>query len=553
MHPRYYQVEAKDAVLDYLINKQGSPLVVLPTGTGKSLVLSMLCQEITERWSETRIFVATHVKELVSQDYLEFMELSPFANAGLYSAGLNRRETNNQILFVGIQSVYNKANELGHCDLLIIDEAHTLPKEGEGRWLTFINELKKINPNLRVVGLTATDYRMDSGLLTSGDGALFTEVCYEYGLLQALKDGFLCPIIPKSMATKYDISNVGMVGGEYNQKQLDDAFNIDAKTRAAIDEIETYGADRKSWLIFAAGNKHAESIHAELQRRGYDGACITKDTDRTTRDRAVADIKTGAIRYLVNNKVFTTGFNAKNIDLIADLGPTKSAGLHVQKLGRGTRTIGANIDESIANGKADCLLLDFARNVDYHGPLDKIKGRDKDKGDGDAPVKVCPGVMPDGSGCHELLFAGIRKCFRCGHEFESEGPDIRTHGGDNAVLSTQIEPEWHDVVLTTFTRHLKKGKEYATLQATYVTYAGRFMEWVCFEHPKGGFAHNNAIKWYRQHENGFDMPSSAASAAELEWRKPSRVLVKPDGKFFRIVGKEFSEQGGEVLDFEIPF
>lgn len=559
MELRYYQRASIDSLYTYFQTNIGNPVVVLPTGTGKSLVLSGFINEAIQAWPETRIVVATHVAELVEQDYLEYVTLSPFANAGLYSAGLGRRDTKNQTLFVGIQSVYNKAHKIGHVDLLMVDEAQTIPQEGDGMWRKFIAALLEINPYMKVVGLTATDYRMSSGLITTGENRIFTDVCYEYPLLQAIKDGYLCPIIPSNMATRYDIESLG-AGKEYTEKELDRVFNIDGLTSAALDEVEAFGKDRKSWLIFGASNAHAKAIHAELQRRGYKGACVTQDTPPAERDQAAKDIKSGSIRYLVNNKIFTTGFNCKSIDLIADFGKTKSPGLHVQKLGRGTRCIGANIHESIENGKADCLLLDFARNVDFHGALDQIRGRDKTKGSGEAPMKICPGLLPDKIPCGEVLFAGIRICFNCGHEFPMDSElDIRTSGGSAAVLSTQIEPEWHHVVAMDVALHRKRGAPDAppTMRVTYLTLGGRFSEYICFEHS--GYAHKKAVSWWRKCGIAALMPRTVESAIEFNYPVPTRISVLPDGKYWRIVDRDFSAPPDEVLIhngeeyYEIPW
>lgn len=566
MKLRYYQRDAIESLYTYFERNDGNPLIVMATGTGKSVVIAKFIEEAMTAWPSTRIINATHSRDLVSQNYAEFVNECPFADAGVYSAGLNRRDTHNAVLFAGIQSIYDKADQIGACDLLIIDEAQGVSEDDDTMWRKFISDMKLKNPYLKVIGLTATDYRMNSGLLTTGENAIFTDVVYEYGILRAIEDGYLCPIVPKTMGTAYDIESLPNRRGDYTESQLNAVFNIDEKTRAALDEVESYGADRKMWLIFAASTSHADAIHKELQARGYSGACVTDKTPPKERDKALSDAKSGKIRYLVNRYIFTVGSNIKSIDLIADFGRTLSAGLHVQKLGRGTRCIGADIHESIANGKINCLLLDFARNVDYHGPLDQIRGKDKTKGSGDAPVKVCPGKMPDNSVCGELLFAGIRKCYRCGHDFEMGSElDIRTNGGDSAVLSSQIEPEWHEVLSVSYAAHKKEDKKHATMKVTYSTIGGVFREWVCFDHPPGGYAHKKAYKWFMDQFPRFAMPESVEAAIKCPWRKPKAILTMPDGKFWRVIEYDFGsgdhdediekQQEKNILenDYEIPF
>ena len=536
---RPYQRQSVDALWTYFANYNGNPIVVLPTGCGKSLVLSQFCREAIEGFPSTRIVVATHVKELVSQDYLEFVELWPEAKAGIYSAGLNRRDTRDQVLFVGIQSVYNKAFTIQRCDLLVVDEAHMIPDSGLGMWRQFINDLLVINPQMKIIGLTATDYRMGSGALVEGDDRIFTDIAYEYPILKAFEEGYLCEVIPKHMDTFLDVSAVGLAGGEFKGGELERAVNIDVNTVKAVDEIIRYGEHRRSWLVFTAGNKHAHGVHARLEALGFGGACVTQETGTRERDAAVRAIKDGSIRYLVNSFVFTTGFNAKNIDLIADLGHTNSPGRHVQKVGRGTRPIYADgFDlstrqgrlEAIAQGpKPNCLLLDFARNCDRHGPLDQIRGRrKKGKGLGDAPVKVC-------DKCHCTCFAGLRSCPDCNTPFPEPEIKVSASAGTAAVISTQVVPEWRDVIGMDMQRHAKPGKT-PSLRVTYYTTDGKFSEWICFEHA--GYAREKAVKWHKDRMST-DVPAAVDEALRIAYRQPSRILVKKDGEFWRVLNYEF--------------
>lgn len=525
MELRSYQKKAVQSTWEYLCTNEGAGIIVIPPGGGKSLILAQFCKEAIEQWPDTRIINSVGVRELVQQNYMEFVNLCPFMDTGIYSAGLKRRDTDHQILFCGIQSVYKKAYELQRCDILIIDECHGIPKDGEGMWLQFIEDLRKINPDMRIFGLSATPFRLDSGNLTSGDGKMFNDIIYEYGLLEAIESGYLCPVIPKKMATKFDLSKVGTLGGEYKQGELEVAVNIDSITKAAMDEIELYGQDRKRWLIFAAGNNHAKAIHAELAARGYKGECVTQDTERTVRDGAIAGLKSGENRYIVNNKILTTGTNIPGIDLIADLGPTKSGALVVQKLGRGTR---------LFPGKVDCLVLDFSNNLQEHGPLDKIKGKDKRKssGDGDAPIKACPQ-------CHEVVFAGLRVCFRCGFEFPAPELDIRSTAGNAPILSSQIEPEWLDVLSMKLKWHQKDGGKHPVMKVEYTTLQGRIREWVCFEHPRSGRAYKKAAQWHMDRLYMVSIPEKVEDAIKLDYPVPVRIKVIMADKWPEVLDWDF--------------
>lgn len=548
MQLRYYQENAINYTFDWLQNNEGNPLVVLPTGTGKSLVVAKVGEIVTQH-QDARVLCAIHTEELVEQNYLEFCEIMPFMDTGVYCAGLKRKEKDSRVVFGSIQSMYKKAYQIGRIDVLIVDEAHTISRNDETRWGQFIGDLLTINPDMRVIGLTATPYRLDSGNLI-GENTLFTAISYEYPLLDAIRDGYLCEVVPKGMAAKFDLSGVGKRGGEYVQSELENAVNVDAVTVAALDEVEQFGVGRRSWLIFASGTKHAHAIHAELQRRGYKGAVIDKDTPKDERREAIRTFKNYELRYLVNFKVLTTGFNHKGVDLIVDMNPTQSAGLHVQKVGRGTRPLYADgmpmdtpqqrIDAIAASQKPNCLLLDFAGNCETHGALDKIKGKDKEQteGGGIPPMKECPQ-------CATIVYAGVRVCngykldnTLCLYKFPENAPDIRSFAANIPVLSTQeIIEEW-TVDAVSYKLHQKKDKPLPTMQVTYTCNAGtaRVREWICFEHT--GRARQKAVEWWvkRCHIEGFPCPVNVQEAVELvsgddSFGKPSRLIVSVSGKF----------------------
>jgi DNA repair protein RadD len=226
MKLRPYQTAAVAAIYKYWENSANSGLVVLPTGTGKSLIVAEVCK-LTKEYPQTRIIVATHTREIIAQNFQKLIHAWPDAPAGIYSAGMNKRDTHHKILFVGIQSVYNKAFVLQRCDILIVDECHSIGRESLSMWGRFIADLKTINTHMRVLGCTATPYRLDSGNLTEGEDSLFKEIAYEYGILEAVRDGYLCEIVPKSMATKLDVSSVHKRGGEFIESELQAAVNVD--------------------------------------------------------------------------------------------------------------------------------------------------------------------------------------------------------------------------------------------------------------------------------------------------------------------------------------
>jgi DNA repair protein RadD len=300
-----------------------------------------------------RILICTHVRELVAQNHAELMMLWPGAPAGIYSAGLRKRQLGSRILFCSVQSVHRRALQIQQCDMLLIDEAHLVPRDATTMYGRLIKELREINPAMKVIGYTATPYRMDQGLLY-GPGEIFTHVAHETPVRLLIEQGFLVPLVSRSRkGVEINTTGVHTRLGEFVASELEEiALDPEVIERIA-DDIVANGHDRRGWLFFGVSIKHCELMNEALRDRGVLSAVISKDTPDDERARLITSYKNMAIRCLCSMGVLTTGFNAKHVDLIALARPTKSTGLYIQMVGRGTRCIGANIEESVANGKSE--------------------------------------------------------------------------------------------------------------------------------------------------------------------------------------------------------
>ncbi|HMQ92666.1 MAG TPA: DEAD/DEAH box helicase [Amaricoccus sp.] len=519
---RPYQQAAIDAIYGYFAENTGHPLIVIPTAGGKSLVMAAFVEGVLKAWPDQRILIVTHVRELIAQNHAELIGLWRDAPAGIYSAGLGRRDLGARILFAGIQSIHRRAYDVQQCDLVLIDEAHLIPAASDTMYRRFLDTLARINPQLKVIGFTATPYRLDSGMLHEGKGALFTDIAFEVSVRQLIDDGFLCPLVSKAAETRLDVSGVGSRGGEFIPSQLQAAVDLPEITEAAIDEVVRLGADRKSWLAFCAGVEHATHVAEAIRARGFSAATIFGDTPKPERDRTIAAFKRGEIRALASMGVLTTGFNAPGVDLIAMLRPTKSTGLYVQMAGRGTR---------LAPGKADCLVLDFAGNVARHGPIDAVKPKRPGAGEGEAPCKVCPE-------CQSILATAVRVCPDCGHAFPPPKVQVEREASTLAILTTG-KPQWVQVDSVGYRAHEKAGSR-PTLQVDYRCGLVRHREWVCFEHT--GYARQKAVAWWRQRAPGMPVPRTVTEA--LAWSRqiaaPREIAVRPQGRFTEIVSVRFA-------------
>lgn len=523
---RPYQASAVDAVYAYFSAYTGNPLIVMPTGTGKSVVIATFVREAIAAYPDTRILVLTHVRELIAQNFQALLRAWPEAPAGIYSAGLSRKDIRSQIIFAGIQSIHKHAERLQRCDIIIIDEAHLINGADSGMYRNFIREVGIINSGLtKVVGFTATPYRLGSGVLHDGDDKLFTDIAYEYSILDAIRDGYLSPVTAKRTATQYDLTGVGTSGGEFIASQLEAALDRDDKTEAAVAEICEAGRDRGSWLIFASGVRHAEHVRDAVRRAGYSAETVTGKTPDGERAAIIAAFKAGRLRCLTNANVLTTGFDAPGTDLIGLLRPTQSAGLYVQMVGRGTR---------LAPGKDDCLVLDFARNVERHGPIDMIEPRKpRKKGEpGDAPTKVC-------KQCQTICHASARECMCCGAEFAppEPGKNLTETAAQHALLSTQIQPEWLDVSDVSYAPHERAGKP-KSMKVTYRCGLLTYSEWVAIEHA--GYPRQRAEQWWKR-RTMVPVPHTVAEALEHthDLRTPLAIQVKLVGKYPDITNVRF--------------
>lgn len=497
---RPYQEASKAAAYEHLRSRSDNPCVVIPTAGGKTPVIASVCKDAVGEW-DGRVLVLAHVKELLEQTADKLRAVCPEVKFGIYSASLKRRDTAHSVIVAGIQSVYKRACDLDRFDLVIVDEAHLIPPEGEGMYRQFLADAKTINPNLRVIGFTATPFRLKTGSICTADGIL-NHVCYEVGVRELIRDGYLCPLITKAGTNKADTSQLHVRGGEFVAGEMEDLMDEPSLVAAACGETVAYTRDRNAVLIFASGVKHGQHIVDELvQQHGLACGFVTGETPTRERDEVLGKFRGGQLKYLVNVNVLTTGFDAPNIDCVALVRPTLSPGLYYQMVGRGFR---------LHASKADCLVLDFGGNVIRHGPVDDLRIKAAANGTGEAPAKECPE-------CLALIAAGYATCPQCGYVFPP--PERQKHdaqASDAGILSGQVTNNRFTVHETYFSVHTKRGArddDPKTMRVDYKVGWNQFKsEWVCFEHE--GYARQKAVAWWRQRSPD-PIPDSAERAVEI--------------------------------------
>lgn len=518
---RPYQKEAVDAVYAHLSDRPTNPCVVVPTAGGKSWILGTVASDVASKWGG-RVLVLAHVKELLEQNADKLRRICPGLDIGIYSAGLGKREAAAPVVVAGIQSVYNKADALGRFALVIVDEAHLIPPDGDGMYRTLLSALKAANSKLRIVGFTATPYRLHGGLLCQ-EGNILEEVCYEVGVRRLIDEGWISRVSAKAGRMNADLAHLHVRAGEFIQEEVEKAVDTASAVDTAAHDLVARTKDRKSIIVFCASVKHC--VHVAEKLRALDPAAraevVTGDTPSVERARILREFRGDVqkdlfgnserpVKYLVNMGVLTTGFDAPNIDCVALLRPTKSAALYVQMVGRGFRL-------SPETGKTDCLVLDYGGNIVRHGPVDAVTVHDRRPGQTrEEPLaKECPD-------CGEMIHPALLECPVCGHKFPPRETDLgdAQNGG---ILAGERTYEEREVLYVDYEAHEKRGakpEEHRprTLQVTYFfDEMGRdtVREWLCPEHPPG-FAHRKYLDWWRRHvPKDMPPPDDAAEAARL--------------------------------------
>jgi DNA repair protein RadD len=481
---RPYQEDVKTAVYDHLRSRQDNPCAVVPTAGGKTPIMASICKDAVGLWGG-RVLVLAHVKELLEQTAEKLSVVCPEIGFGIYSAGLKRRDTDHPVIIASIQSVYKRACELDRFDLILIDEAHLISPDSESMYQHFLADARIINPEVRIVGFTATPYRLKSGSICTVEGIL-NQICYEVGVRELIRDGFLCPLISKAGRAKVDTSELHIRGGEFVTDEVEALMDKDSLVQSAVSEIIQYTTDRNACLIFASSIQHGKHIVDVLaDEHGVECGFVCGETPTLERDLTLARFKTGKLKYLCNVNVLTTGFDAPHIDCVALVRPTMSPGLFYQMVGRGFR---------LHPSKESCLVLDFGGNVLRHGPVDDIRITTNDRGDGKAPAKECPE-------CRALIATGFSSCPQCGFVFPP--PDRKQHdpkASEAGILSGQVTTTKYQVEDAYYGMHSKRGADESaprTLRVDYrIGWHDYKSEWVCFEHE--GYARQKAIAWWRK-------------------------------------------------------
>lgn len=498
MQLREYQIDAINALWScFREHPTARPLVVCPTGSGKSHICAEIIKQIRAKKKDWRVLVLTHRKEIVEQNSRKYQELTGEA-VGIMSAGLGLKIIR-PVTFANIQSIYRDTN---HWDVVIIDECHLISGKPESMYAKFLDK----HSSAKVIGLTATPYRMDHGFLI-GPNTLFTHVAYEIHIAHLIGQGFLSPLVTVG-EQEMDTSKVAFRGFDFAQEQLEVVALEYTKQHA--ESILKRTENKRHVLVFCAGVNHAQEIAALLG-----GECVHGGLANFERDRIIERFKSGINRYLTNCDILTTGFDFPAIDCIVLLRATQSTGLYVQICGRGSR---------IAEGKKDCLILDYGGNVRRHGPIDLITVEHKER---DArfslpPLKTC-------SECGCVVNIRVMECPCCRAKF----PELPKHTAE-PIAPPILAQSGFNVEQVNMCVHFKVGGTPSFRIDYFLDFDEKISDFWCFGHT--GYAREKACQNWQKFGGRLPAPRDAHEAFDRksELRQPTRIVAKKDGKYWRV-------------------
>ena len=521
---RDYQKEAIQKTYDFWTNKKGiNPVIVCPTGSGKSLIIAKMCEDVCTYDDYSRVLILTHSKELISQNYQELIGIWSDAPAGIYSASLNKRDLKSRIIFASVQSLVNRVNESDPFDLIIIDEAHMVNQKDETRYKKVFDVLSEKNKNVKIIGLSATPYRQFGGFIY-GKNKIFCDISFEVDIKFLIDNGYLVKPITKGALKQIDTSTLTIKkNGEYDDIELAEIVNKEELIGAVVSETIEYGKDRKAWIVFATSIEHAEKLQQEFLNKDINTKVITGSTKKDERDSILNDFKNGLIKCLVGINVLTTGFNAPICDLVVIARATRSTSLYVQMIGRGLR---------LYPDKKDCLILDFGQNTITHGTLDNIvpviAGNGK-KSEKPIQAKEC-------KKCQTLNHIRVSKCVECGNEFPKEERELNHNSKayDGAMFSDDIKPFEMFVDDVYYYKHISKnGNE--CLKITYLSGLTVINEFIVINSFFGKKTLNEMNCYFDNIDDILKLEN------RTDFLEPIKLKVKKEGKYMKIENKIFDD------------
>jgi len=366
MQLRPYQQDAVNAAVSWMKKCKSPAVLELATGAGKSWIAAAIAKWITEN-TKKKVLVLQPSKELTEQNYSKWIATGE--KASIFSASAGAKCTRHAVVYATPKTVLNSIERFGDMfGCVIVDECHQITPTIKD----IISKIKAKNPMLRVIGMTATPYRMNTGYIyhqnlvtnkaLSEEEAInpyFAALLYSIKTRELISMGFLTEAHTEPTTDHYNTQSLTINKmGNFDAKQVSSVFeNHGRLTATIVQDVIAKTYDRNGVMLFASTVRHAQEIMESLPPDNSMMLGGDVNMDKATREQLIDDFKQQRFKYIVSVGTLTTGFDAPHVDAIAVLRATESESLFQQIIGRGLR---------LYDGKHDCLVLDYADNIARH-------------------------------------------------------------------------------------------------------------------------------------------------------------------------------------------
>lgn len=426
MELRPYQEKALSQIMEAMRGERFI-LAQAATGAGKTILFSAIIKLCMEQY-RMRIGILAHREILVRQAKDKLLKVWPGGSGkvGVMCASVGKPDDPSlPVIIASPQTLVRRVDKMPPLDLVIIDECHRVPpKDVKSQYGTLIERMEDAYPKLRVLGVTATPYRLGHGYIYGGENDWFEKLHTRIGIADLQEEGWLVPLRAKQAEDiSGELRSVKKSAGEFNMGQLEAVMTRQVHLDSAVSAFKQYGESRAHVAVFCTTIQHAEMLCAAFEKSGISAAVVHSEMPAAVRHEALADFEAGRVRVICNVGVLTEGWDCPFVDCLMLCRPTMSPALYVQMVGRGLRT---------AEGKSDCLLLDLSGNCQRHGDPDhpfveKCKSGKDDGSTEEQQTKVCPNPQ-----CKEIMPRTARVCPQCGHVFTVEA--VYEEAGDVVLV-----------------------------------------------------------------------------------------------------------------------
>lgn len=511
MRLRDYQQQAYESAV-LALDSNHHPVLQLATGTGKSLIISALAEHFNLK--NKRVWVLTHVKKLVSQNAQTFQNFTG-DTPGIVCAALNKKEYDSQITFATIQSIKRPAQAglIEAPELIIIDEAHRVPHVGSaGNYETLFN----LYPQAQRVAMTATPWRMDNGIIYGlGEAFWFDKLAYKYTVPEAVKDGWLSPLVGVESEIQLDVENL-TVNGDFVQEEAGELETNQWLTQVAH-SIGDLAAKRNHIIVFCPSINATDRTTRIIQTvTGWSTASLTSATKNQT--QVLTEFETGRTRVLCSVDMITTGFDFPAIDCIVVLRPTLSSNLWVQMQGRGTR---------LSPNKKNCLVLDYVGNLMRLGGVDLYETFYREKGL--VQLEAIP-YKPYEKRERKLL-PGVKTLIPID---PVTGESVR----NNSELVVTVHAINHIAIAT------RRNPERPVLMVTYACTTVENVRIDATSFIDTEVPNHQTLEFFKQRRLALRLPTPARNASWVMKgaRQPTQLTVRKSGRYWNVIKEHFNEE-----------